>query len=100
MHPRKKVTIVIDRAALPQVVALVKGAGAKGYTLIPNLGGEGHRGIRSGHDIFEPAQNVLLVVIAREEVARRIVDDVMDLLERHAGIVYLSDVEVARADLF
>jgi PII-like signaling protein len=100
MHPKKKVTIVIDAAAAESVVALIREAGAKGHTLIPRVQGAGHRGIRRGHDIFEPAQNVLLVVICDPPVAARIVESVMGLLERHAGIVYTSDVEVARADLF
>lgn len=100
MHPKKKVTIVIDAAGKDKVVALVEEAGAKGHTLLPNVQGAGHRGIRRGHDIFEPAQNVLLVVICDPPVAERIVGSVMGLLERYAGIVYTEDVEVARADLF
>ncbi|HET6403088.1 MAG TPA: DUF190 domain-containing protein [Candidatus Thermoplasmatota archaeon] len=100
MHPKKKVTVVIDAAASESVVRIVRDAGAKGHTLIPHVQGAGHRGIRRGHDIFEPAQNVLIVVICDPPVAERIVRDVMGLLERHAGIAYTEDVEVARADLF
>lgn len=100
MHAKKKVTIVIDAAAAEQVATIAKDAGAKGYTLIPRVLGQGHRGIRRGHDIFEPAQNVLIVVICDAGVAERIVARVMTLLERHAGIVYTSNVEVARDELF
>lgn len=98
--PRKKVEIVVDAIAEQDVVTLVERAGATGYTVVPNVGGRGHRGIRVGHDIFDPAPNVLVIVVCAEAIADRIVEDAMRLLERRAGILTVTDVGVARGELF
>jgi nitrogen regulatory protein PII len=100
MHPMKKVAIVIDEAALKDVVRLLQRAGTKGFTTVPNVGGEGHRGIRSGGDIFDVFQNTMILTIVPEALAARIVRDVLELLQDHAGVVWTEDVHVARPDHF
>ncbi|HVL48539.1 MAG TPA: hypothetical protein VM889_08285 [Candidatus Thermoplasmatota archaeon] len=100
LHTRKKVEIVIDAAARERVLAIIREAGAKGYTIVPRVEGQGHRGLRSGHDIFDPARNVRITTVATQAVAERILRDVLVVLEKHAGIAYLSDVQVAGADYF
>ena len=98
---KKKVEIVVDAAALDAVVAIVESAGAKGYTIVPKASGKGHRGVRAAHDVFEDeAKNALVIVVAPEDVARRILTESLRLLESYAGIAYLTDVEVARGDYF
>lgn len=98
--PRKKIEIVVDATAEADVVAIIERAGAKGYTVIPNVSGRGHRGIRTSHDIFDPAPNVIIIAVCAESIADRIIDNTMQLLERRAGILTVTDVQVARGDLF
>ncbi len=99
-HPKKRLDIIIDATAVPDVVRLVEAGGARGYTIVPSVSGKGHRGIRMGHDIFERGQNAIVIVVADEQIAHAILEKVMGLLERYAGVAYLVDVEVARRDLF
>jgi nitrogen regulatory protein PII len=99
-HHRKKVEIVVEAVQAPRMVAMIQKAGAKGYTVIPNVSGKGQRGVRGDGDIVNVFQNVLIVTITTDEVAARIVEEANRLLENYAGIVSLSDVEVIREDHF
>lgn len=100
MIPKKKIEIVIDAVATDEVVALLQRSGAKGHTLVPHVSGEGHRDIRASYDVFEPGHNVLIISIVSNETAERIIAGVLELLETHAGIMYTSDVQVARSHRF
>lgn len=100
LHPKKKIVIVIDATAVPDVVAIAKRAGAKGHTLIPHATGRGSRGVRGAHDIFDEGQNAIVIVIGENDVVLRILDEAMTLLESYAGVAYVSDVQVARPDHF
>ena len=48
-------------------------------------------------DVF---RNMLIIVIAAEEIASRIVEQSQALLENYAGIVVVSDVEIVRNEHF
>jgi len=100
MLHRKKVEIVVDDAGLDEVLALIDAAGAKGYTVVRNVEGKGDRGLRAGHDLAGSFRNALVIVVAPEDVARRIVEGTLRLLEGRPGIVLQSDVEVARGGQF
>jgi nitrogen regulatory protein PII len=99
-HPKKKIEIVIDAIAVPDVIAIVRKSGAKGHTVIPNATGSGPRGKRGRHDIFQEGENAVILVIADETVVLAILESVMTLLESYAGVAFVSDVQVARADHF
>lgn len=100
MHPKKKVEIVVDASACDRMVRIIENAGAKGHTVIPQVTGKGHRGIRSGHDIFEDTRNVVILAIVPEPIAMRILEEALRVLETTAGVAYVSDVQVARDDYF
>lgn len=99
-HRRKKVEIVVEAAFVRPVLDWLKEMGATGYTLIPKVSGDGHHGERAAGDISRVFDNVLIIAIVREEVAYRILEDSLKVLANATGIVYLSDVEVARAGHF
>lgn len=100
LWPKKKVEIVVEAARAGAIIELAERAGAKGYTVVPNVNGKGARGIRDAADLSDVFRNVLIVVIASDEVTARIVDGVQPLLENYAGIVLVSDVEVVRNEHF
>lgn len=91
--PMKRVEIVIEALELQKLLALVERAGASGYTVIPQVYGKGHRGIRTDLGFSDVLRNVMVIVIARDEVAERITRDVGRLLERCAGILTVTAVE-------
>lgn len=100
LHRKKKIEIVVDAVCAPQLLKMCERVGAKGYTVISNVSGKGHRGVRGDGDIFDIFRNVLIIIIAAEGVAQRIVEESQPLLENYAGIVYVADVEVVRDDHF
>lgn len=99
-HRRKRVEIVVERARAPAILARIRELGATGYTLVPDVTGQGRRGMMGGGEVFDTYRSVLILVIAGEEIARDILAEVHAMLEDYTGIVYLSDVEVVRADHF
>jgi nitrogen regulatory protein PII len=100
LYHKKKVEMVVDAACVPQLLAMCERVGAKGHTLISNVSGKGHRGARSEGDLFDVFRNVLIIIIASDHVAGKIVEGSQKILENYAGIVYVSDVEVVRNDHF
>jgi nitrogen regulatory protein PII len=100
LQRRKKVEIVIDATALDRVLDIVRQAGARGHTVVPNVGGRGDRGVRAGDDLFGVFQNALVIAIVDDAAADRIVTGVLEVLKTRPGIVYTSDVEIAREDQF
>jgi nitrogen regulatory protein PII len=100
LYKKKKIEIIVDSSCAPQLLKICERIGAKGYSVIPNISGKGHRGVRGDSDIFDIFRNVMIVVIATEPVVMRIIEESQALLENYAGIVYVSDVEVVRDEHF
>jgi PII-like signaling protein len=122
MHRRKRLEIVVEKQFARHVTAaLQRHREITGYTVLPSLGGSGHHGVRAPDAITDVLDNVLIVVITREEVVPPLLDELMALLEElmalleelmalleelmalledRVGIVSVSDVEVVRAGHF
>ncbi|MBM3645751.1 MAG: hypothetical protein FJX02_15610 [Alphaproteobacteria bacterium] len=100
VHRRKKIEIVVEAAMLADVVEWLTEHGVKGYTTVPKVSGFGRQGRRQAEDPARVFENVLVIAIAGEETARRILAESVERLRDYAAIVYLSDVEVARPDHF
>jgi nitrogen regulatory protein PII len=97
---KKKVEIVVEATRAPALVEMIERTGATGYTVVSDVAGKGARGVRDDAHLSDVFRNVLIVVIATEEIALRIVDASQPLLEHYAGIVVVSDVEVVRNEHF
>lgn len=97
---KKKIEIIVEAARARAIIEMIEKAGAKGYTVVSNVSGKGHRGIRDAADLSDVFRNVLIIVVAAEDIAARIVDASQSLLENYAGIVVVSDVEVIRDEHF
>jgi nitrogen regulatory protein PII len=100
LYRKKRIEIIVEAARAPAIVAMIEAAGAKGYTIVPSVSGKGNRGIRDEAHLSDVFRNVMIIVFAAEEIARRIIDQSQPLLENYAGIVVLSDVEVIRDEHF
>ncbi|MDX1612351.1 MAG: P-II family nitrogen regulator [Candidatus Thermoplasmatota archaeon] len=101
MHPMKKLEIVVDNAALDRVTEAIEAAGAQGYTILPEVAGKGHHGERSvSDDLYDTFRNAMIVVVAPPDVVAEIVERLQDLFGTYAGVLYTSDVQVARPEYF
>lgn len=100
LWPKKKVEIVVEAARARAIIEMIERAGATGYTVVPQVSGKGARGIRDDAHLSDVFRNVLIIVVASEEVAVRIVEASQPILEHYAGIVMVSDVGVVRNEHF
>lgn len=100
LYRKKRIEIVVEAACAPAILEMIDGAGAKGYTVVSNVSGKGNRGVRDEAHLTDVFRNMMIVVIAAEDVASRIVDRSQAILENYAGIVVISDVEVLRNEHF
>jgi PII-like signaling protein len=101
LHRRKRVEIVVEKQLVRQVTAALRRRHEiSGFTMLPCLGGAGHHGQRAPDAITDVLDNVVIVVITREEVVQPLLDELMRLLEDRIGIVAVSDVEVVRPGHF
>ncbi len=100
LYRKKRIDIVVEAARARAIIEMIEAVGAKGYTIVPDVSGRGNRGVRDEGHLSDVFRNMLIIVIAAEEIANRIVEQSQPLLENYAGIVVVSDVEVIRDEHF
>ncbi len=76
-------------------------AGVTGYTILPVLGGSGRSGdwVRSG-EIGRASGMVQVVCIIRPDRLDDLLDAAFAVVERHIGVVSVTDCDVLRAERF
>lgn len=99
-HPRKKIEIIVEAPLQRAVLDWLSGQGVKGWSLLPKVIGGGQHGERSGDDVTRAFDNVMIVAVTAEPVARQVLDGFHQRFANAVAIVYISDVEVARPDRF
>lgn len=100
LYRKKKIEIFVEAALAQAMLEMVEDAGAKGYTMVSDVAGKGKRGVRNEAHLTDVFRNVMIIVVASEDIADRIVERSQALLENYAGIVVISDVEVVRDEHF
>ncbi len=72
-----------------------------GYTQIAPVSGLGHHGYHEGRLLFNDASaQAMIVTVIRPEVLEPLLEGLLPLLERHSGVVWITDVSVSRAAYF
>ena len=92
----KRLEIVIDAAHTPELIQVIKKAGAPGYTLIRDVQGSGDRGDRSGDGLGNVYRNCYMLVAVSEDLAEVIVDKTRPLLKRYGGMCLISDAQLLK----
>ncbi|WP_316015453.1 P-II family nitrogen regulator [Roseobacter sp. HKCCA0434] len=100
-HPAKRIEIVIERPLLRRLTAALDSTGLPGYTVLPVWGGSGRSGPWTREGQVSAAGGMACVtIIAEAELAERALEQAFALVERHIGIVSMTDCEVVRPDRF
>jgi nitrogen regulatory protein PII len=99
-HPRKRIEIVVEAVRAEQVTDLLDACGASGWTVLPVIAGRGRTGMRRGGDLAGVFDNVLVLCIASEAVAEKVLAAQEELLGARPAIVSISDCRVIRAEHF
>ncbi|KTS06941.1 MULTISPECIES: P-II family nitrogen regulator [Microbacterium] len=101
LTPMTKIEVVVASDDVAEVSALMQSLGARGYTAITGVAGVGHHGSRGGRLLFNDHDALtLLVTVVAPERADGIVAGIRPLLERTAGVMFVSPTAVSRADYF
>ena len=100
-HKAKRVEIIIEAPMERRLTdALIK-ADVTGYTILPVKGGSGRSGQWSRAGQISSAGGMIAVVcIVRPEKVDTMLKAAFDIVERHIGVVSVTDCEVIRAERF
>ena len=92
MKPCKRIEVVIEEPMAPRLIELLRERGTKGSTAIPNISGEGDRGVRRADELAGDSSNTLFIIACQDmDEAESIVELVRPLIQRSGGICLVSD---------
>jgi nitrogen regulatory protein PII len=100
-HPAKRIEIVIEAPMQKRLTNALNDAGVSGYTVLPVRGGGGRSGnwTREGQ-VSRANGMVMIVCIVREELMQQALEKAFSIVEKHIGVVSITDCDVLRAELF
>ena len=102
-HSATKVTIIAERLLQNGILDILEAGGAKGYTIVEGSGQGEHIHRRGDRASVVHAFAIVRIefIMADESAAREIAENVsLKYFKQYSGIVYVSPVEVIRADRF
>lgn len=100
-HKAKRVEITIEAVMERRLAAALEEAGVTGFTILPVLGGSGRSGNWSREGQVSRASGMINVVcIIHPERLEPLLEVVGGILDRHIGVISLTDCEVLRAERF
>lgn len=97
----KRVEIIIEAMMERRLSDALSAAGVKGFTILPVLGGGGRSGRWSREGQVSRAGGMIAVVcLVRPERVDALLDAAFGVLDRHIGVVSVSEAQVIRAERF
>ncbi len=100
-HHAKRVEIIVEAVMERRLTDAMIEAGVTGFTVLPVLGGSG----RSGHwsregQVSRAGGMVAVICILRADRLDALLDVAFAVVDRHIGVVSVSDCAVLRAGRF
>ena len=101
LHRMKKIEVIVSGENEGLLSNMMNDANISGFTLLRNVSGKGHNGFHEGKLLFnDKAVLVMFIAVAPEEAIESIAIGMKSLLEKNSGVMFVSDVSVARVDYF
>lgn len=101
LHPMKEIRVIVSGENRPFVTELLDRVQATGYTIIGNISGKGHHGLREAHFMFSEQESlVMILTVVPGEKVEPILAGLRPLFEQYSGVMFVSDVTVSRRDYF
>lgn len=101
LHRMKKIEVIVSGENEGLISNMLNDANISGFTLLRNISGKGHHGFHEGKLLFnDKAVLVMFIAVAPEEAIEGIAFGMKSLLENNSGVMFVSDVSVARVDYF
>lgn len=100
-HDAKRVAIIIEAMMERRLTQAIKKVDVTGYTILPVLGGSGRSGewSRSGQ-VSRASGMVQVVCVVRPDRLDTLLEAAFEVVDRHIGVVTVSDCQVLRAERF
>lgn len=100
-HAAKRVEIIIEAPMERRLTEALETADVTGYTVLPVRGGSGRSGpwTRAGQ-VSSAGGMVAVICLVAPEKLDRLLDAAFNVVERHIGVVSISDTHVIRPDRF
>jgi nitrogen regulatory protein PII len=100
-HQAKRIEIIIEAPIESRLTKALIEVGVTGFTVLPVLGGSG----RSGHwsrdgQVSRASGMVAVVCLVAPDRLDTLLDAAFSVVERHIGVVSISDCEILRAERF
>ena len=96
-----RIEVVVDGEHLPAVRDHLLDSGATGFTAINGVAGFGHGGEHAGRLLFNDRNSLSLVIsVIPIDRVDTVVAGIRSMLDRHHGVVFVSETHVSRADYF
>lgn len=99
-HKAKRVEIIIEAPMERRLIEALTNSGVSGFTILPVLGGSGRSGLWSRDGQVGRAGMVAVICLIRPERLDALLDAAFAVVERHIGVVSITDAEVLRAERF
>lgn len=101
MHDAKRIEIMIERIMEKRLTALLIETGVTGFSVLPVSGGSGRSGEWSRQGQIGRADGMVCVVcLVKPERLDPLLEAVLGVLDRHIGVVNVTDAQVLRAERF
>ena len=101
LHPMKEIRVIVAGEHRTFVTELFDKVQATGYTIIGNVSGKGHHGVREAHFMFDEQESlVMLMTVVPEEKVEPILAGLRPLFGRHSGVMFVTNVAVSRREYF
>ena len=101
LHSMREIRVIVAGEHRPFVTDLLDRVNATGYTIIGNVSGKGHHGVREAHFMFSEQESLeIIMTVVPEEKVEPILAGLRPLFERHSGVMFVADVAVSRQEYF
>ena len=100
MHKAKRVEIIIEAPMESRLTTALEKAGVSGFTVLPVLGGSGRSGRWTREGQVGRSGMVSVVCLVRPEKLEALLEAAFAVVERHIGVIGVTDAEVLRAERF
>ena len=99
-HLAKRVEIVIEAPLERRLTDALNDAGVTGYTILPVRGGSGQSGQWTRAGQVGQSGMVAVICLIKPERLETLLKAAFDVVEKHIGVVSVTDAQILRAERF
>lgn len=99
-HAAKRVEILIEAPMESRLTEALRAAGVRGYSVLPVLGGSGRSGPWSREGQVGRTGMVAVICLVSPDRLDATLDAAFAVVERHIGVVNITEAQVIRPNRF